>query len=423
MASQRLPSTSTLITAWCNQVNQYCSELQKSCTSLHAIVQRKPDPGSEGNFDIFIEDLNDVVSSALAELQQLEERTTDTLSFEELIVHCDALYKSNEDGIRKLELQLQQYGYSPVEAPKYIGEVMEDPSHKEIETDSQNSVEAISPPRSGATASSINDNEASVGTPMVPSHETRTVEKDAEYSPLFSDLGDLGNLESLGISATSLSALAGQEEPGEGSGSVHPPQYKLTFAESPRREDSKISSTRAIAEEDRLKTKYGSHWNSEAEIKLPPPPSIPPTKCGSTYGNDDRHLGPVISDKFGSEYGIGTKNSAPTCTISKKDVPVQCLETKKVTLLDEVTSAQYDNAPIWIKLQVSMQEINSAVTKINELIKQRSMGEQHANQFVLDQEDVQALGLGSKATAWFLINVDKLVTQSTNGVTTYRIRV
>jgi len=41
------------------------------------------------------------------------------------------------------------------------------------------------------------------------------------------------------------------------------------------------------------------------------------------------------------------------------------------------------------------QELNSAVTKINELIKQRSMGEQHANQFVLDQEDVQALGLGT----------------------------
>jgi hypothetical protein len=65
------------------------------------------------NFDSFLEDLNDDVSSALAKLQQLEERTTDTLSFEELLVHCDALYKLNEDGISKLELQLQQYGYTP----------------------------------------------------------------------------------------------------------------------------------------------------------------------------------------------------------------------------------------------------------------------------------------------------------------------
>ena len=65
------------------------------------------------NFDSFLEDLNDDVSSALAKLQQLEERSTDTLSFEELLVLCDALYKSNEDGINKLELQLQQYGYTP----------------------------------------------------------------------------------------------------------------------------------------------------------------------------------------------------------------------------------------------------------------------------------------------------------------------
>lgn len=71
-------------------------------------------------------------------------------------------------------------------------------------------------------------------------------------------------------------------------------------------------------EEDNLKTKYGSHWNSEAEIKLPPLPSIPTTKFGSTSGNDERHLGPVISDKPGSKYGIGTKNSAPTSTLSKK---------------------------------------------------------------------------------------------------------
>jgi len=72
-----------------------------------------------------------------------------------------------------------------VEAPKYVGEVMEDPSHKDSETDSQNPVEAISPPRSGAIASSTNDYEASAVTPMVLSHETRTVEKDAEYSPLY----------------------------------------------------------------------------------------------------------------------------------------------------------------------------------------------------------------------------------------------
>jgi hypothetical protein len=48
MASGRLPSTSALAAAWCNRLDQFCTQLQKSCTSLHAIVQRKPEPESRG---------------------------------------------------------------------------------------------------------------------------------------------------------------------------------------------------------------------------------------------------------------------------------------------------------------------------------------------------------------------------------------
>lgn len=81
------------------------------CGDTVVIVVDVPVPGD--NFDSFLEDLNDDVSSALARLQRLEERTRDILSFEELLVHCDALYESNEDGISELELQLQQYGYIP----------------------------------------------------------------------------------------------------------------------------------------------------------------------------------------------------------------------------------------------------------------------------------------------------------------------
>ena len=51
MASGRLPSTSTLAAAWCNRLDQFCTQLQKNCTSLHAIVQRKPEPSrGEGLF-------------------------------------------------------------------------------------------------------------------------------------------------------------------------------------------------------------------------------------------------------------------------------------------------------------------------------------------------------------------------------------
>jgi hypothetical protein len=47
------------------------------------------------------------------------------------------------------------------------------------------------------------------------------------------------------------------------------------------------------------------------------------------------------------------------------------------------------------------QELNGAVTKINELIRQRNMGGQPANQFVLDQDDIQALGFGTHLTQIF----------------------
>lgn len=68
---------------------------------------------ADNNCDFFLEDLKDDVSSSMAELQHLERMTTDTLSFEELLAHCTALYNWNEDGVSKLEAQLQQYGYAP----------------------------------------------------------------------------------------------------------------------------------------------------------------------------------------------------------------------------------------------------------------------------------------------------------------------
>lgn len=76
-------------------------------TSAHCAIK------ADNNCDFFLEDLKDDVSSSMAELQHLERMTTDTLSFEELLAHCTALYNWNEDGVSKLEAQLQQYGYTP----------------------------------------------------------------------------------------------------------------------------------------------------------------------------------------------------------------------------------------------------------------------------------------------------------------------
>ncbi|KAG0617988.1 hypothetical protein M758_4G030500 [Ceratodon purpureus] len=335
MAPGKSASTLALASAWCNRLDQFLTHLHRSSTSFESIAQRKPEPETRGdNVDSFLEDLNDDVSSALLELQKLEEDKDKSVKAEELFEICDALYKSNEDGIRKLELQLQQYGYTPVEVPEEIhGEPMQ-----EGDTDSQNSVDAVSPPRSRDNLSSTNNYGASIVTPMAHSYDTRNTKRDVEYSPLFGDLGNLGSLESLGISATSLTALAGQDEPGE---AVHPLQQKLSFAESPSKEEAKISS-RDAEMEDNLMSKYGSHWKPEAESKHPPLSSVPVAKY-------------VVFNKPVSEYGNGATISLPTTTVSKKDVIVQDLETKKVAYLTEVTSAQYDISPVYVKRMVSIQ--------------------------------------------------------------------
>jgi hypothetical protein len=126
--------------------------------------------------------------------------------------------------------------------------------------------------------------------------------------------------------------------------------------------------------EDNLKTKYGSHWSSEAEIKHPPLSSVLVAKYGSTYGNDERHPGPVVFKnseaeikhpplssvpvaKYGStsgnderhpgsavfnkpisEYGNGATSSIPTTTVSKKGMISNLLSSSFSSLVSKTSS-------------------------------------------------------------------------------------
>ena len=56
---------------------------------------------------------------------------------------------------------------------------------QEGDTDSQNSVDAVSPPRSRDNLSSTNNYGASIVTPMAHSYDTRNTKRDVEYSPLY----------------------------------------------------------------------------------------------------------------------------------------------------------------------------------------------------------------------------------------------
>jgi hypothetical protein len=53
------------------------------------------------------------VSSANGDLNQLESMVLDTVSFEELLGHCNEVLKINQKYISDIEDQMSQFGYVP----------------------------------------------------------------------------------------------------------------------------------------------------------------------------------------------------------------------------------------------------------------------------------------------------------------------
>ena len=53
------------------------------------------------------------VSIATNDLNLLDSMTLGTDSFEELLGHCNEVYKKNQSDLTELELHLKDFGYSP----------------------------------------------------------------------------------------------------------------------------------------------------------------------------------------------------------------------------------------------------------------------------------------------------------------------
>ena len=61
----------------------------------------------------FIQSLNRRVSIATDDLNLLDSMTFGTVSFEELLGHCNEVYKKNQSDLAELELRLKDFGYNP----------------------------------------------------------------------------------------------------------------------------------------------------------------------------------------------------------------------------------------------------------------------------------------------------------------------
>ncbi|KAI5054997.1 hypothetical protein GOP47_0030142 [Adiantum capillus-veneris] len=105
---------SSSIADFCMQLRSFCVRLETSCTTLRASVIHPPSSQPSPNLSSLLTTLSDRVSSTAEAVENLESKTTEVISFQELLGHSMEIYKQNEAGINALEERLKEYGYTPV---------------------------------------------------------------------------------------------------------------------------------------------------------------------------------------------------------------------------------------------------------------------------------------------------------------------
>jgi len=126
------------ISSFCNALAAFCNHLHSSSDALKQSIDRRPIPlGTLLSFSnscvcvlskfnsnssiivtdsassIFTQCLNRRVSAATADLDILDSMSFGTVSFEELLGHCNELYKKNRSDLLQLQERLQSRGYTP----------------------------------------------------------------------------------------------------------------------------------------------------------------------------------------------------------------------------------------------------------------------------------------------------------------------
>ncbi|KAM0065516.1 putative spindle and kinetochore-associated protein [Helianthus debilis subsp. tardiflorus] len=98
------------ITQFRNGVGRFCNHLESSSAALLQSVNRRAIPFDSASLS-FVQCLNRRVSTATSDLNLLESMSFDTVSFEELLGHCNEIYKKNESDVVELEERLSAFGY------------------------------------------------------------------------------------------------------------------------------------------------------------------------------------------------------------------------------------------------------------------------------------------------------------------------
>ncbi|KAK7337358.1 hypothetical protein VNO77_17925 [Canavalia gladiata] len=98
------------ISSFCNALAAFCNHLHSSTDALKQSIDRRPIPLDSAS-STFVQCLNRRVSTANGDLDMLDSMSFGTVSFEELLGHCNELYKKNHTDLDELEDRLKNYGY------------------------------------------------------------------------------------------------------------------------------------------------------------------------------------------------------------------------------------------------------------------------------------------------------------------------
>ncbi|XP_011042516.1 PREDICTED: uncharacterized protein LOC105138186 isoform X1 [Populus euphratica] len=102
------------ISEFSKSVGSFCNHLQSSCDALKQSIDRRPIPLDSAS-STYIQCLNRSVASASSDLNLLESMSFGTVSFEELLGHCNEVYKNSENRILDIQDRLRSFGYVPAE--------------------------------------------------------------------------------------------------------------------------------------------------------------------------------------------------------------------------------------------------------------------------------------------------------------------
>ncbi|XP_065857106.1 uncharacterized protein [Euphorbia lathyris] len=98
------------ISIFSKSLTSFSNHLQSSCDALKLSLDRRPIPLDSAS-STFIQCLNRRVSTAGTDLSLLESMSFGTVSFEELLGHCNEVYKTNETDLLQLADRLNSFGY------------------------------------------------------------------------------------------------------------------------------------------------------------------------------------------------------------------------------------------------------------------------------------------------------------------------